>query len=192
MDTLAQAGAELLGGDAALVGGQVRSGLAVRQVGTKGRHKEELAHDKDQRNGTHADEVVQSRFVADHHVAGNGVEQHFQAAAGAVLGQHLDELHADDNVQRPLKETADLYIVAIKQQARHPFEQGNEAEQQADEHQPGQHDLQQGGGLNDVAAQCLAAAALNMGGVRGVGRMGHDAASPLLKIVKRKKLTNFS
>ena len=56
------------------------------------------------------------------------------------------------------KEAADLYIVAIKQQARHPLEQGNEAEQQADEHQPGQHDLQQGGGLNDVAAQCLAAA----------------------------------
>ena len=111
------------------------AGLPSRQVGTKGRHKEELAHDKDQRNGTHADEVVQSRFVADHHVAGNGVEQHFQAAAGAVFGQHLDELHADDNVQRPLKEAADLYIVAIKQQARHPLEQGDEAEQQADEHQ---------------------------------------------------------
>ena len=60
MDALAQAGAELLGGDAALVGSQVRGGLAVRQVGTKGWHKEELAHDKDQRNGTHADEVVQS------------------------------------------------------------------------------------------------------------------------------------
>ena len=52
-----------------------------------------------------------------------------------------------------LKEAADLYIVAIKQQARHPLEQRNEAEQQADEHQPGQHDLQQGGGLNDVVAQ---------------------------------------
>ena len=53
MDALAQAGAELLGGDAALVGGQIRCGIAVRQVGTKGRHKEELAHDKDPVSYTH-------------------------------------------------------------------------------------------------------------------------------------------
>ena len=40
--------------------------------------------------------------MAHHQMAGNGVEQYFQAAAGAVLGQHLDELDADDDVQRAL------------------------------------------------------------------------------------------
>ena len=41
--------------------------------------------------------------MADHQMPGNGVEQHFQTAAGAVLGQHLDKLDADDDVQAALK-----------------------------------------------------------------------------------------
>ena len=63
-------------------------------------------------------------------------------ALGAADAVPVSYTHLDV-YKRQLKEAADLYIVAIKQQARHPLEQGDEAEQQADEHQPGQHDLQQ-------------------------------------------------
>ena len=167
MDAVIQAAAEFLCGDAALVGGQVRGRVAVGQVGTEGRDKEELAHDEDQGDGTYAEQILHSGLTADHHVARNGVKQHFQAAAGAVLGQHLDELDADHDVQSPLEERPDLDIVSVNEQARHPFQEGDEAEQQADEYQPGQQDLQQGGGLDDVVAQGGPGVAFYPGIVRG-------------------------
>ena len=43
-DALLQAGENLIGGDAALAGRKVRCRVAVRQVGTESRDKEELAH----------------------------------------------------------------------------------------------------------------------------------------------------
>ena len=161
MDAVMQTLAELLGRDAALVRGQVGGRVAVWQVGTERGHEEELAHNEDERDGTHAEQVLNGGFVADHHVAGDGVEQHFQAAAGAVLGQHLDELDADDDVQRTFQKCADLCIVAVEQQAGHPFQQRHDAEQQADEDQPGERDLQQGGCLDDVVAQRGAAVAFH-------------------------------
>ena len=86
-------------------------------------------------------------------MAGNGVEQHFQAAAGAVLGQHLDELNADHDIQAALQKGADLRLVAIEQQAGHPADEGHNAEQQTDQYQPGQQHLQQTGSLNNAGAQ---------------------------------------
>ena len=74
-------------------------------------------------------------------MACNGVKQHLKAAAGAVLGQHLDELDADDDIERALQKGADLRIISVEQQPGHPLEQRNDAEQQADEDQTGQRDL---------------------------------------------------
>ena len=76
--------------------------MAVGQVSAEGRHEEELPHDEDEGDGAHAQQVLQCGFVTHHHVAGDGVEQHFEAGTGAVLGQHLDKLNADDDVQRTL------------------------------------------------------------------------------------------
>ena len=111
--------------------------MAVRQMRTKGRDKEELAHDEDQRDGAHAEQVLHGGIVSHHQMAGNGVKQHLKAAAGAVLGQHLDELNADHNVQAALQKGADLCLVAIEQQAGHPADQRHNAEQQTNQHQPG-------------------------------------------------------
>ena len=154
--------AELLGRDAALVRGQVGGRVAVRQVGTECGHEEELAHNEDERDGTHAEQILNGGFVADHHMAGDGVEQHFQAAAGAVLGQHLDELDTDHDVQTALQKGADLHLVAVDQQAGHPPDERHGAEQQTNEHQPGEQDLQQAGRLNDVVAQLGAPVAFHM------------------------------
>ena len=76
--------------------------MTVGQVSAEGRDEEEFPHDEDEGDGPHAQQIFQCRFVAHHHVACDGVEQHFEAGAGAVLGQHLDELDADDDVQRAL------------------------------------------------------------------------------------------
>ena len=72
--------------------------------------------------------------MAHHQMAGNGVEQHFQTAAGAVLGQHLDELDADHDIKAPLQKNADLHFVTVKQQAGHPLDERHSAEHQTDEH----------------------------------------------------------
>ena len=128
---------EPVGGDAALGGGKIRRRMTVRQVRAKGRDKEELAHDEDQRDGAHAEQVLHGGIVSHHQMAGNGVKQHLKAAAGAVLGQHLDELNADHNVQAALQKGADLCLVAIEQQAGHPADQRHNAEQQTNQHQPG-------------------------------------------------------
>ena len=128
---------EPVGGNAALGRGEVRRRVAVRQMCTKGRDKEELAHDEDQRDRAHTEQVLHSGIVPHHQMAGNGVKQHLKAAAGAVLGQHLDKLDADHNVQTALQKGADLCLVAIEQQAGHPADQGHNAEQQTDQHQPG-------------------------------------------------------
>ena len=148
--------------------------MAVGQVGTKGRYKKELAHDEDQGDGSHAQQVFKGGFVADDHMAGDGIEQHLQAAAGAVLGQHLDELDADDDVECPLQKGADLYIVAVNEQAGHPLDEGHDADEQADEHQAGEGDLEQGGGLDDEIAQLRAASAFDMGGVVEIVGHGRD------------------
>ena len=163
VDTLAQPLTEFLGGDAALVRRQVGGGVAVRQVGTESGHEEEFTDDEDQRDSADAEEVLDGGFMPDDHVAGDGIKQHLQAAAGAVLGQHLDELDADDDVQRPFQKRPDLHIVAVEQQAGHPLDQRYDREQQPDEHQPGKYDLQQGGRLNDVVLQGSAAVALHAG-----------------------------
>ena len=89
------------------VGAKDRRGVAVRQMRTESRHKEKLPHDKDQRNGADAQQIFQCRVMAYHQMPGNGVEQHFQTAAGAVLGQHLDKLDADDDVQAALQKGAE-------------------------------------------------------------------------------------
>ena len=144
---------EPVGGDAALGGGKIRRRMTVRQVCAKGRDKEELAHNEAQRNRAHAEQVLHGGIVPHHQMAGNGVQQHLKAAAGAVLGQHLDELNADHNVQAALQKGADLCLVAIEQQAGHPADQRHNAEQQTDQHQPGQQHFQQTGGLNNAVAQ---------------------------------------
>ena len=100
----------------------------------EGRHKEILADNEDQRNGPHTDEVLNGILMADDHVAGNGVEQHLQHAAGAVLGKHLDKLYADDNIQRPFKEGMHLHTVGIGQKPRHEPEQRYNAHQQGNQH----------------------------------------------------------
>ena len=128
---------EPVGGDTALGGGKIRRRVTIRQMRTKGRDKEELAHDEDQCDGAHAEQVLHGGIVSHHQMARNGVQQHFKAAAGAVLGQHLDELNADHNVQAALQKGADLCLVAIEQQAGHPADQGYNAEQQTNQHQPG-------------------------------------------------------
>ena len=46
--------------------------MAVRQVGTKGRHKEELAHNEDQGDGSYAEQVVYCRVMAHYQMTGNG------------------------------------------------------------------------------------------------------------------------
>ena len=138
--------------------------MAVRQVGTKGRHKEELAHNEDQGDGSYAEQVFYCRVMAHYQMTGNGVEQHFQTAAGAVLGQHFDELDADHDVKAPLQKNADLHFVAVKQQAGHPLDERHSAEQQADEHKAGEQNFQQTGRLNDAVAQLGAPAAFHMGG----------------------------
>ena len=71
-------------------------------MSAEGRDEEELPHDEDEGDGAHAQQVLHGGLVTHHHMAGDGVEQHFKAGTGAVLGQHLDELDADDDVQRPL------------------------------------------------------------------------------------------
>ena len=48
------------------------------------------------------------------HMAGNGIQQHFQRTAGAVLGKHLDELDADDDIQRALQKQADFHFIGIQ------------------------------------------------------------------------------
>ena len=128
---------EPVGGDTALGGGKIRRRVAVRQVRAKGRDKEELAHDEDQCDGAHAEQVLHGGIVSHHQMPRNGVKQHFKAAAGAVLGQHLDELNADHNIQTALQKGADLCLVAVEQQAGHPADQGHNAEQQTNQHQPG-------------------------------------------------------
>ena len=143
-------------------GRKVRSEVAVRQMGTKGGHKEVFAHDEDEGDGTHAEQVFQRRVMAHHQMAGNGIEQYFQAAARAVLGQHLDELDTDHDVQTALQKGADLHLVAVDQQAGHPPDERHGAEQQTNEHQPGEQDLQQAGRLNDVVAQLGAPVAFHM------------------------------
>ena len=163
MDALAQPLTEFLGGDAALVWRQVGGRVAVRQVGTESGHEKEFTDDEDQCDSADAEEVLDGGFMPDDHMAGDGIEQHLQAAAGAVLGQHLDELDADDDVQRPFQKRPDLHIVAVEQQAGHPLDQWYDREQQPDEHQPGKYDLQQGGRLNDVVLQGSAAVALHVG-----------------------------
>jgi len=127
---------------AALLGRKIRRGVAVRQMRTESRHKEKLPHDKDQRNGADAQQIFQCRVMADHQMPGNGVEQHFQTAAGAVLGQHLDKLDADDDVQAALQKGADFRVVAVHQQPRHPPDQRYGAENQPHQHQAGQQYLQ--------------------------------------------------
>ena len=136
--------------------------MAVRQVGTKGWHKEELAHNKDQGDGSHAEQVFQCGVVAHYQMAGNGIQQNLQTAAGAVLGQHFDELNADHDVQTALQKGADLHLVAVEQKARHPFDERHGAEQQTNEYKAGQQDLQQAGCLNDAVAQLGAPVAFHM------------------------------
>ena len=138
--------------------------MAVRQVGTESWDKEELAYNEDQCDGSHTEQVFYCRVMAYHQMAGNGVEQHFQTAAGAVLGQHLDELNADHDVKAPLQKNADLHFVAVKQQAGHPLDERHSAQQQADEHKAGEQNFQQTGGLNDAIAQLGAPAAFHMRG----------------------------
>ena len=98
----AQPGGKFIFRDAALGRGEVGCGVAVGQMSAEGRYEEELPHDEDEGDGAYAQQVLQGGFVPHHHVAGDGVEQHFEAGTGAVLGQHLDKLDADDDVQRPL------------------------------------------------------------------------------------------
>ena len=136
--------------------------MAIRQVGTKGRNKEELAHDEDQRDGPHAEQIFQRGVMPHHQMPGDGVQQHFQAAAGAVLGQHLDELDANDDVETAFQKAADFHLVAVDQQARHPLDERHGTEQQADEHKAREQDLQQAGRLNDAVAQFGAPAAFHM------------------------------
>ena len=57
--------------DAALRGRKVRSEVAVWQMGTKGGHKEVFAHDEDEGDGTHTEQVFQRRVMAHHQMAGN-------------------------------------------------------------------------------------------------------------------------
>ena len=159
-----QTGDKLLCRDAALLWRKIRCRMAVRQVGTKGRHKEELAHNKDQGDGSHAEQVFQCGVVAHYQMTGNGIQQNLQTAAGAVLGQHFDELDADHDVKAPLQKNADLHFVTVKQQARHPLDERHSAEQQADEHKAGEQNFQQTGCLNDAVAQLGAPAAFHMGG----------------------------
>ncbi len=131
-------------------GRQVGAGWPSGRWAPKAGTKEEFTDDEDQRDSADAEEVVESRFVADHHVAGNGVEQHFQGCCrGCSLASIL--MNSTPMTMSSARSRNDRISTSLpsKQQARHPLEQGNEGEQQPDEHQPGQHDLQQGGGLND-------------------------------------------
>ena len=80
-----QTGDKLLCRDAALLWRKIRCRMAVRQVGTKGRHKEELAHNKDQGDGSHAEQVFQCGVVAHYQMAGNGKKF-----------AHIARMHAPD------------------------------------------------------------------------------------------------
>ena len=62
----------------ALGGGKIRRRMTVRQVCAKGRDKEELAHNKDQGDGSHAEQVFQCGVVAHYQMAGNGIQQNLQ------------------------------------------------------------------------------------------------------------------
>ena len=91
--------------------------------------------------------------MADDHVAGNGVEQHLQHAAGAVLGQHLDKLDADDDVQRTFQKGADLQAVGIGQQTGHQLHQRDNAHEQGRQHNAGEHDFEDARSLGDLVAE---------------------------------------
>ena len=121
----------------------------------EGRDEEELADNKDQRNRPHADKVLHGILVANDHVAGDGIQQHFQHAAGAVLGQHLDKLNADDNIQRPFQKLPHFHTVAVGQQARQKLQQGHHAQQQCHQHNGRKHHFQQPGRLGHLVAKDL-------------------------------------
>ena len=108
--------------------------MTVRQVCAEGRNKKELAHDEDQRDRANAEQILHGGIVPHHQMACNGVKQHLKAAAGAVLGQHLDELDADHDIQTALQKGADLCFVAVEQQAGHPADERHNTEQQTDQH----------------------------------------------------------
>ena len=133
--------------------GHVGSHLAAGQFLAERRHKEETADNKDQRNGRHADQVLDRIFVADDHMPGNGVEQHFQHTAGAVLCQHLDKLNADDDIQRAGQEFIHFHLVAVHNQTGHPLDQRHNAEQQPHQNNAGEYHLQQTGRLGNLIAE---------------------------------------
>ena len=121
----------------------------------EGRDEEELADNKDQRDRSHADKVLHGILVPDDHVAGDGVKQHLQHTAGAVLGQHLDKLNADDNVQRALQKLTHFHTVTVGQQARHQLQKRHNAQQQRHQHNGRKHHLQQTGRLGYLVAENL-------------------------------------
>ena len=91
--------------------------------------------------------------MTHHHVAGDGVEQHFEAGTGAVLGQHLDKLDADDDVQRTFQKGADLQAVGIGQQTGHQLHQRDNAHEQGRQHNAGEHDFEDARSLGDLVAE---------------------------------------
>ena len=133
----------------------VGRGGAVRQRGAEGMDKGELPDQEDHPDGQHADEVFGGGAVAHDHRPGDGVEQHFQRAAGAVFGQHLDELNADDQVEGVAQEGLEGLGAVLGDQREHLVGNGDGADQQPDEHQNGQHHLQQTGEGRHLIAQDL-------------------------------------
>ena len=97
--------------------------------------------------------VLHGILVPHNHVAGNGIQKHLQHAAGAVLGQHLDELDADHDVQRAGEEVIHFHIVAIHDKPRHPLHQRHNTEQQPHQHNAGQHHFQDARRLSDLVPE---------------------------------------
>ena len=132
---------------------RLRLRLASGQGMTKGGYIQIPPDDENQGDGTHADQVLQRVAVSDDHITGNGGQQNFQHAAGAVLGKHLDELDADDNIQRVYEKIMHPYPVIIDKQAGQQLDERNDADQQRNQHNDGKQDLQKPGHTRQLVAQ---------------------------------------
>ena len=174
--------------------GHVLGHLAARKGGAEGRHKEELADHKNQTDGRHAHQAFDRRAVAQDHVAGNGVQKHFQRAAGAVLGQHLDELNADHQVKGVLQKGLEGVGAAVGPQCHHLLGHRDGAEKQPGQNQHRDDHFKKTGQLRHLVPQSifepfLVAVELRAGQSAFLGGFVHGAPSFIPWFAKQQRLS---
>jgi uncharacterized protein (DUF1015 family) len=130
------------------------------------------------------------------HMAGNGIQQHFQRTAGAVLGKHLDELDADDDIQRALQKQADFHFIGIHQQAGQHFDQRHHRQHQRHHNQQRNAHFQQAGQLGQLVTKDAFYAFFpvmqHRAGKMGVFVVCIHVSTPLGCILKAENTARFS